>query len=162
MTWVSWMFPWPVWFLLAERELVPIQRSFLKCTGGRLGSDSLAFEEVHIQAKQTNWRNDGWGTWRNSIHCSMKATRKTVIKTILVRGKFFFFFLLEGKDGVFYFTSHWHPAVCLVSEPMSLSSPTPQSTLSSTCALQCPQCNTTSADRRCFSASAAAHFLHTT
>lgn len=37
-----------------------------------------------------------------------------------------------------------------------------QNTLSSTCALQCPQCDTTSADRRCFSVSAAACSLHTT
>lgn len=68
------------------------------------------------------------------------------------------FFLLEGKDNVFYFTSRWHPAVCLVSEPMSISRPTPQSTLSSTCALQCDM---TFADRRCISASAAARFLLT-
>lgn len=68
-------------------------------------------------------------------------------------------FLLEGKDNVFYFTSHWHPAVCLFSEPMGIPRPTPQSTLSSTCALQC---NMTFADRRrCSSASAAACFLHT-
>lgn len=88
-----------------------------------------------------------------------EATGKTVIKLTLVRGQLFF--LLEGKDSVFSVTSCWHPAVCLVSKPLSISSPTAQSTLSSTCALQCPQCHT-SADRRSFSASAAAGFLDTT
>lgn len=38
---------------------MPIQRSFLKCAGGSLGSDSLAFEEVHIQDKQIEEMMDG-------------------------------------------------------------------------------------------------------
>lgn len=138
------------------KQWVTIQRNFLKRTGGSLETDSFTLEKVHIPAKQTNRRNDGRVTWRNSTHCGMESTRKTVIKIILVRGK-----VLEGKDSVFYFTSHWHPAACSVSEPMSTSSPTAQSTLSSTCALQCPQCHTTPADRRSLSASAAACFLHT-
>lgn len=62
----------------------------LPYTGGGLGTDCLAWEAGHIQAKQTKWRNNWWVTWRNSTHWGMKTTRKMLMEIIMVRGKLFF------------------------------------------------------------------------
>jgi len=80
------------------KKLVPIQRNFINSHGESLQSDSFALGEVSTQAKQASRRGDWWGTRRNSTHCGVKATRKTVIKVTLIKWKLLF---LEGKDSVF-------------------------------------------------------------
>lgn len=106
MSWVSWAFPWPVWFVarwkaVFWKKLVPIRRNFLKCSGESLQSDSLALEgEVRIHTTQTSRRGDWWGIWRNSAHYGMKATRKTVIKIMLIKWKLF----CVGRKGQCFLT----------------------------------------------------------
>lgn len=91
------------------KEWVPVHRSFLKCTGGSLGSDFLALKEVHIQAKQTNRRNYGWGTWSYQENCHKINTGEgTVIFLVGRKGQCFLSHQLLASSSLFGFQAPEH------------------------------------------------------